>query len=85
MVLTQVQKKVKTVKMTKNTQYQIAARKALYRDYTHLGNYKYRKGYGNFITYATKAEKIFAESSLLENRIHDQVKAHWKKINDRLR
>ncbi|MDF2588117.1 MAG: hypothetical protein K0S41_1958 [Anaerocolumna sp.] len=78
-------KKIKSVQFARDSKSMIAAKKALYKSYTHLGNKKNKKGYGNFITYTYKAEKIFSESDILDNEIHNQIKRHWKKINERLK
>ncbi|WIV12106.1 reverse transcriptase domain-containing protein [Proteiniborus sp. MB09-C3] len=77
-------KKVKVVKKYKDEKEGNAVKKSLYRLYTHLGDKKSNKGYGNFITYARKSEKVFQESNYLENRINDQTKRHWQKIHKRL-
>ncbi|MCB2358671.1 reverse transcriptase domain-containing protein [Clostridium estertheticum] len=77
-------KKVETVKRYKGKINEYAIKKSLYQLYTHLGDYKYSKGYGNFITYVRKSEEIFNESRYLKNKIHDQIKRHWQKINKRL-
>ncbi|CAM5198592.1 hypothetical protein UACE39S_05769 [Ureibacillus acetophenoni] len=53
----------------------------LYGLYTHLGH-KY-KGYGNFVTYAYKAQAIM-EDLPVEVQIRQQVKRHWDKIHKRL-
>lgn len=56
-------------------------RRKLYKIYTHLGsNYK---GFGNFTTYAKKADQIMRNIGL-ESNIHNQVKRHWNKIQKRL-
>lgn len=62
----------------------IAAIKGLYKGYTHLGNKKYNRNNGNFLTYAYKAENIFNESKIIDNLIRNQVKRHWSKINKSL-
>ena len=55
--------------------------KNLYGLYTHLGrNYK---GYGNFVTYAYKAQYIMEELPV-DVQIRRQVKRHWNKIHKRL-
>ncbi|MBP2033407.1 hypothetical protein J2Z42_002110 [Clostridium algifaecis] len=77
-------KKVETVKRYKGKVSENAVKKKLYQLYTHLGDYKYGKGYGNFITYARKSEEIFNQSNNLKNEIHNQVKRHWNKINRKL-
>lgn len=76
-------------------QNKIAAKKALYKNYTHLGDKPYSIGkkdkktgkvyFGNFITYARKADEKFHESTLIESKIHNQTKRHWKYINEKLR
>ncbi|OAI88959.1 MULTISPECIES: reverse transcriptase domain-containing protein [Exiguobacterium] len=56
--------------------------KSLYGLYTHLGmNYK---GYGNFISYSYKAEKIM-KALPVDVQIRQQVKRHWYKVNKRLK
>lgn len=57
-------------------------RKSLYSNYTHLG--KKRKGYGNFLTYVSRAEEIFDQESTTNNLMEYQVKNHWRNINRRL-
>lgn len=57
-------------------------RKSLYIKYTHLGNGK--AGYGNFLTYADRAQKVFDKDSKTNNFMTYQVKNHWKKIQKRL-
>ncbi|HGH7179258.1 TPA: reverse transcriptase domain-containing protein [Bacillus luti] len=57
-------------------------RKSLYTKYTHLGNGK--AGYGNFLTYAERAQEIFDKDSATNNLMAYQVKNHWKKIQKRL-
>ena len=79
-------KKTKRIKTFQNKKSFNAGKKALYRSYTHLGSQPniYKK-YGNFLTYAYKAEKIFNESKVLKNTIRNQIKRHWTKINNRLK
>lgn len=79
-------KKIKRIKTFKNKRSFNAGKKALYRSYTHLGSRPnvYKK-YGNFLTYAYKAEKIFNESKVLKNNIRNQIKKHWTKVNNRLK
>lgn len=57
-------------------------RKLLYDKYTHLGKYKGK--YGNFLSYVSRAQKIFDENSTTNNLMEDQVKNHWKYIQKRL-
>ncbi|MGD9678367.1 MAG: reverse transcriptase domain-containing protein [Vulcanibacillus sp.] len=57
-------------------------RKSLYTNYAHLGNRK--SGYGNFLTYAGRAQKIFDEDSTTNNLMEHQVKNHWGKIQRHL-
>ncbi|TKH20283.1 reverse transcriptase [Bacillus wiedmannii] len=57
-------------------------RKSLYRNYTHLG--KKRKGHGNFLSYVSRAQKVFDEDSSTVNLMNRQIKKHWKRINKRL-
>lgn len=78
-------KKVKTVRRYKGKVNENAVKKNLYQFYTHLGDYKYGRGYGNFITYARKSEEIFNKSDNLKNDIHKQIKRHWSKINKKLK
>ena len=54
----------------------------LYRKYSHLG--KLGNGYGNFLSYASRAQKVFDENSSTNNLMELQVKNHWKYINNRL-
>lgn len=77
-------KKIKRVNTMQEKAY-IAGKKALYKSYSHLGNKKYTNDYGNFISYAYKAEKIFNKSDCLENEIRNQVKRHWVKIHRKLK
>lgn len=42
-------------------------------------------GYGNFITYARKADHIFSNSLYLKSKIYSQVKRYWHKIQKRLK
>lgn len=77
-------KKIRRVNISKTESGYIAGKKAVYKAYTHLGNTKSKKDYGNFLTYAYKAQKIFETSEFLECGIRRQVKGHWNKINNRL-
>ncbi|WP_249315409.1 hypothetical protein [Bacillus sp. FJAT-49711] len=52
------------------------------KNYSHLG--KSKKGHGNFISYAERAQKIFDEDSNTVNLMETQVKKHWKNIQSRL-
>ena len=79
-----VYKKIRRVNISKTQGDYIAGKKAVYRSYTHIGNTKSKKTYGNFLTYAYKAQKIFEISDYLTCDIRKQVKNHWKKINNRL-
>lgn len=78
-------KKVETVKRHKGKVSENAIKKKLYQLYTHLGDHRYSKGYGNFITYARRSEEIFNQSNVLKNEIHNQIKRHWNKINKRMK
>lgn len=78
-------KKIRKVKELSDEKSFIAGKKAIYRSYTHLGNSRYSKGHGNFLTYAYKAHDIFVESSCLESDIRNQVKRHWRKIDSKLK
>jgi hypothetical protein len=89
---TRAYKKVRSVNLKKG-QDKIAAKKALYRSYTHLGDVRNKVGkkdskgktfHGNFITYARKAHEKFSNSTCLTSLINRQYKRHWKRINDRL-
>lgn len=62
-----------------------AGRKALYKAYTHLGVSKNPYKYGNFLSYAYKAHRIFSSSNLLESNIRRQIRRHWQKIEQRLK
>ncbi|ALC83086.1 MULTISPECIES: reverse transcriptase domain-containing protein [Bacillus] len=57
-------------------------RRELYKNYSHLG--KNKKGHGNFLSYVSRAQKIFDEKSSTENLMETQVKNHWKNIEYRL-
>lgn len=57
-------------------------RKSLYEKYTHLGK---NNGQGNFLDYATKAQKEFDKDVDTENLMERQVKRHWRKINKSLK
>lgn len=57
-------------------------RRGLYKNYTHLG--KRRRGHGNFLSYVSRAQRIFDEDSNTINLMEHQVKNHWKRINARL-
>ncbi|WP_340084615.1 reverse transcriptase domain-containing protein [Siminovitchia sp. FSL H7-0308] len=57
-------------------------RRELYKNYSHLG--KNKKGHGNFLSYAERAQRIFDEDSNTVNLMETQVKKHWKKIKARL-
>ncbi|HZG15711.1 MAG TPA: reverse transcriptase domain-containing protein [Candidatus Bathyarchaeia archaeon] len=57
-------------------------RRELYKNYTHLG--KYRKDQGNFLSYVSRAQRIFDENSCTINLMEHQVKNHWKRINSLL-
>lgn len=50
--------------------------------FTHLGKYKGK--YGNFLSYVSRAQKIFDEDSTTNNLMEAQVKNHWKYIQERL-
>ena len=83
-------KKVRAVRYQLNSSNiknheKIAAIKGLYKGYTHLGNKKYSKDNGNFLTYAYKSENIFNESKIVNNLIRKQVRRHWSKINNSLK
>lgn len=58
-------------------------RKSLYTKYSHLG--KQKKGYGNFLSYVSRAQEIFDENSTTNNLMEHQVKNHWKYINRKLK
>ncbi|MED5046748.1 reverse transcriptase domain-containing protein [Bacillus siamensis] len=57
-------------------------RRELYKTYSHLG--KNKKGHGNFISYAERAQKIFDTNTNTVNLMETQVKNHWKNIKTRL-
>jgi len=78
-------KKVKTVNNHLGKSDYYAVKKSLYKLYTHLGDKRYGKEYGNFITYARKAHEIFSASQLIESDINNQIKKHWNKINSRIK
>lgn len=68
-------------------------RKKLYNSYSHLGvsrgsdgiikTYTYKNGkikYGNFITYAYRAQQIFDIDGCTKNEMKKQVRKHWRYI-----
>lgn len=78
-------RKIKKVKENIDIKSFNAGKKAIYQSYTHLGVGKNPKEHGNFLTYAYKADRIFNESIVLESGIRNQVKRHWRKIDDKLK
>lgn len=78
-------RKIKKVKESKDDKAFNAGKKAVYQSYTHLGVSKNPREYGNFLTYAYKADRIFNESKLLNSEIRNQVKGHWNKIDKALK
>lgn len=78
-------RKIKRVKANTDEKSFNAGKKAIYHSYTHLGASKYSKKYGNFLTYAYKADEIFSQSMVLESNIRNQVKRHWYKIDNKLK
>lgn len=76
-------RKVKLCNINKKKHGRKKNRRQLYRYYTHLG--KSVKGHGNFLTYASRAQKIFDEDLATNNLMELQVKNHWKYINNRLK
>ena len=63
-------------------------RKALYRNYSHLG--KKKKGHGNLLSYVLRAQEIFDKESSTVNLMETQVKnieeilmPDYKKQNDK--
>jgi len=80
-----VYRKIKKVKENTDEKAFIAGKKAIYKSYTHLGASKYSKDYGNFLTYAYKADDIFSQSNILASDIRNQVKRHWYKIDSKLK
>ncbi|MFD1173028.1 reverse transcriptase domain-containing protein [Oceanobacillus picturae] len=75
-------KKVRICNKLTQRSNQKAQRRSLYQNYTHLG--KNNKGHGNFLSYASKAQRTFDIDSKTNNRMEYQVKNHWKRINARL-
>lgn len=69
----------RTIENNKNS-----LRRSLYKNYSHLGAKPNKKHIGNFITYASKAQKIFDENTNIKNYMDKQVKKHWKIINKRI-
>lgn len=57
-------------------------RRGLYKSYSHLG--KRHNGYGNFISYALRSQRIFGCENTSKILIHKQVKNHWARIHSRL-
>lgn len=78
-------RKIKRVKEVKDERAFNAGRKAIYQSYTHLGVGKNPREHGNFLTYAYKADKIFSQSKVLNCEIRNQVKRHWRKIENKLK
>lgn len=78
-------RKIKKVKETDDEKSFNAGRKAIYKSYTHLGVGKNPREYGNFLTYAYKADNIFSQSKVLNSDIRNQVKRHWWKIENKLK
>lgn len=66
-----------TIKNKRKTKYQ-----ELYKLYTHLGNEEGKK-YGNFITYALKAQKEM-ESLSVDVQVYKPLQKHWNRIQRRL-
>lgn len=66
----------------------IAGKKAIYNNYTHLFNPKRAKKknakYGNFITYAYRAHKVFSDSTIIDSKIKLQLRRHWSKIDGKI-
>lgn len=78
-------RKIKKIQEVQDEKAFNAGRKAVYQSYTHLGARVHSKDHGNFLTYAYKAHRIFAESDCLQSEIRNQVKRHWKKIDKKLK
>jgi len=76
-------KKVRICNRLTQKTNQKSQRRKLYKTYTHLG--KKSRGYGNFLTYASRAQKEFDKNSTTNNLMEHQVKNHWKRINARLK
>lgn len=78
-------RKIKKVNENTDEKAFVAGKKAIYQSYTHLGVKKHSKDYGNFLTYAYKADEIFNKSKVLRSDIRNQVKRHWNKIDSKLK
>ena len=78
-------RKIRKVKENESELAFIAGKKAIYRDYTHMGVRDSHQGYGNFISYAYKAHDIMSDSIYIKSSIRNQVKRHWQKINSMLK
>ena len=59
-------------------------RKRLYKLYSHLGEKPRKNEYGNFLTYAKRADKVFGRDNLYDNKINSQIKRHWEKLQKSL-
>lgn len=75
-------RKAKSCKKIEKKTGQKLGRRQLYKIYTHLG--VNHKGYGNFISYAKKADAIMRDIGL-SSKINNQIKRHWSKIQKRLK
>ena len=83
-------KKIKRIQLPQFAKGFPAGKRAVYKGFTHLGAKISRSSvggchYGNFLTYAYKADKIFSSSIYLESKIRQQVKRHWPRIVKRLK
>ncbi|WDL98485.1 reverse transcriptase domain-containing protein [Alicyclobacillus sp. ALC3] len=75
-------RKVRSVRIKSEMFGRKAYRKKLYSMYTHMG--KRKKGRGNFLSYASKAQAVFDENATTINLMETQVKRHWVRIQRRL-
>ncbi|MDN4524413.1 reverse transcriptase domain-containing protein [Fictibacillus fluitans] len=76
-------KKIKLCNWMAKEQKRKVYRRSLYKTYSHLG--KRRKGHGNFLSYVSRAQRIFDENKSTTNLMEQQVVNHWKYIGRRLK
>lgn len=74
-------RKARTAARYKGKKHEKVILRKLLNLYTYIGDQRKEKDYGNFITYAKKADRLFSSSSLLSSGINNQLRKHWKKIN----
>lgn len=74
-------RKARTVAKNKGKKNEKIILRKMLNLYTYIGDQRKEKDYGNFITYAQKADQMFSDSPLLNSEIKNQIQRHWKKIN----